>query len=172
MRPRPVNHRFEHTRGATLVEVLAAVALVAFSFSSLFVVYSTALRRVRSQQHTMVATLCLQQRCEQIRAANWSVITSAERLRDQVLLSATPGSTLPGLQQELTVSAYPPSAGAPTPIRLTHQGSSATIVSRPTGDALLNSRAVRVDVRASWEGSSRTRVRETSMIVALGGAVR
>jgi hypothetical protein len=120
----------------------------------------------------MAATLCLQQRCEQIRAANWSVITSAERLRDQVLLSATPGPALPGLLQELTVSAYPPTASAPTPIRLTRQGANATIVSQPTGDALFNSRAVRVDLRASWEGSSRTRVRETSMVVALGGAVR
>jgi type II secretory pathway pseudopilin PulG len=159
------------TTGATLVEVLSAVALIAFSLSSLFVMYSTALRWVRSQQQTMAATLCLQHRCEQIRAANWSVITSAQRLRDQVLSTQTPGLVLPGLQQEITVSQYPAVAGS-TPILVRRTGGSATIVSQPSSNTLVSSRAVRVDVRAAWTGNRRTRTREASMIVALGGAVR
>jgi hypothetical protein len=67
-----------------------------------------------------------------------------------------PGPTLPDLQQEISVSAYPAVVPASTPILLRRIGSNVTIVTQPGTDALATSRAVRVDVRAQWTGSART----------------
>jgi Tfp pilus assembly protein PilV len=158
------------SRGATLVEVLLSVALVSFSFSSLFALYSVTLRTVRAQEETIAATLYLHERCDQIRAANWGVITNAERLRSSILASSTAPATLRSLEQVITVNAHPiPSA---TPIRVRRQNTTSTILSQPSDASISGSAAVRVDVRASWASQGRTRSREASMIVAVGGALR
>ncbi|HEX8310807.1 MAG TPA: hypothetical protein VF614_05775 [Chthoniobacteraceae bacterium] len=164
----PLLHR--NSGGATLVEVLLSVALVAFSFSSLFALYSVTLRSVRAQEETIAATLCLQQRCDQIRAANWGVITDADRLKTAILAASTVQLTLGGLEQTITVNAHP--APGATPIKVKRKNTTSTVESEPADTSISASSAVRVDVRASWASQGRTRSREASMIVAVGGALR
>ena len=151
---------------------MIAVGLVAFSFSSIFVIYSAALRMIRAQQETLSATLYLQERFDRIRSGNWLEITVADRL-EAALSRSTPAAagSLRVLEEDVTVTPYPLPATAPTPIRLRRAlDGTFQVLSQPA--VAIASSAVRVDVRLSWRGQNRTRVREGTAIVALGGILR
>jgi hypothetical protein len=158
-----------------LVEAVLALAVIAAGFVSLFAVYSHTMQRVRDQQELAAATITLHGRFEQIRAGNWTHITSAERLKQSIL--STPGlaaNNLLDLEEEIVVSQYPPQAEPPVPIRVRRKIDGAVeIVSQPDSTAFLNLATVRVDVRARWMGlRGRSHFRETSAVVALGGILK
>jgi len=159
--------------GAALVETLFAVGVAAFSFASLSMMYSSALRSIGAQQETICATLALQERAEQIRATNWTVLTSGSRLQAGVFGNAPPTAVkLASVTEEVTINPYPPLAGVQTPLRVRREQDRAEIISEPLNNALLASSCVRVDLKVTWNSRGRARARESSMIVALGSAVR
>ena len=162
-----------HRAGSTLVEVSFAVGLVAFAFSSLFVMYSTALGLIRKQQETIGANLVLQERTEQIRACNLTILTDPSRLQAAVLSAPTgAGSRLVNLIEEVTISVYPAASPMPTPLKVRRANGSNTVISTPPISALAASPCIRADVRLSWKSEKRTRSREASILVAVGGASR
>ncbi len=167
------NRRPSRLLAFSLVEVVIALAITSFSLASLFAMFSQGLNLVRAQQETMAAASLIQQRMEQIRGGTWATLTNAARLQSEVMGNGTPmGAGLTGGVEEIVVSPCRP-ALVTTPLRVRRQGNAAAqIVSQPAGTLLSTCLAVRVDVRVSWLSRGRTRVRESSTIVAEGGILR
>jgi type II secretory pathway pseudopilin PulG len=151
-----------------------ALVVVAIAYTGFYATYTASLKSISAQQEMVAATLGLEERLDQVRSAGLPVITSASRLRAEVLAQRTKGgATLPRLIEEIDVSAYPPpAAGNATPIQVRRQeDGSVTIVSDP-GAALMGAPLVRVDVHLSWNRSGRQMFREVSSLIAMGGVSR
>jgi hypothetical protein len=161
------------TAGATIIEVVLAGAIVALFLGSLFVLNSTGIGIVKAHRETAAANLCLQDRLEQARASNWSEITDPNWIKDQILQAAPPASSLlRNLEEQITVSPYPPPvpAVAATTVQRLPSGQ-VNILSQMSATTLSGLQTVRLDFRDTWRSAqnSRTRIRETSTILALGG---
>jgi hypothetical protein len=161
------------TAGATIIEVVLAGAIVALFLGSLFVLNSTGIGIVKAHRETAAANLCLQDRLEQARAANWSEITDPTWIKNQIFQAAPPASSLlRNLEEQITISAYPPPvpAVAVTAVRRRPDGQ-VDILSQMPAATLGPLQTVRLDFRNTWVSAqnSRTRIRETSTVLALGG---
>lgn len=157
--------------GVSLIEIMIAVSVVALSLGGLFATFSASASLAASQRQTAAATAVIMGRFEQIRAGNWTQITSPEGIEASILNSALPGSqALHQLEEVITISEYPPATPPADPIRVRRTSAGAVQIESRPSMSLLGRTVVRVDVRASWKGTGgRTRVRESSSVVALGG---
>jgi type II secretory pathway pseudopilin PulG len=160
-----------------LVELMIAVAVCSFGFAGLSALSMHCRRLVAAQRETVAAGQLIQERLEQVRSAGWNRLTSANTLRDQVL--GTPCShadLLGGAREWITVTPYPAPSPAPVPLRVERTaGGTAQIVSDPgNGFSLRRLTAVRVDIKVQWNSrqAQRTRNREISTIVAVGGVLK
>lgn len=149
--------------------MMFAISLVAFASAALFLLYSNALQLIQNQQSTQAATLSLQERLEQLRASNWDDLTSSASLLTLLGTPTSPAASLPGLVEDVTVSAYPAPA-SPKPLHVRYTAGAGTVVAQNT--ALLSSPSLRVDVRVTWSGVGRKHLRENSVILSAGGTVR
>jgi hypothetical protein len=160
--------------GSSLVEVIFALGLVAFSFGALFSIFSSSFPLLRNQQETIAINLCLQERLDHLRSISWPVLTNGSRLRSELASTGVRSSAnLSNFAEEITISAYPPASSAPTPLQVRRR-SNGTVesVTEPTGSTLTARSLVRVDLRDTWRSGSGTRTRETSAIIALGGITK
>ena len=169
------------TRGFTLVDVMAAVLVIALSLAALFAANSRAMGLLRSAKQAAVASKCLQQRIEQIRNYNWTQVTDAAAMQDLYSTPPLPSAELPGFSEQVTVSAFTPTtssdgSASPAPtgslLQITrNNGGTVTLVSDSVD--LGSQPTVRVNVQITWPGPGGTnRLRETSVIVANGGIGR
>jgi hypothetical protein len=154
--------------GTSLVDVMFAISLVSFASASLFLLYSSALQLMQLQADTQAATLCLQERAEQMRGLNQAQLEDAPSLQGVLATLPSSAQALPGLTEDITVSAYPAVAGATLHVRRTPPGAAVT-VTQPSGSSLAAATVVRVDLRTTWTGRGRTHIRENSLLVAPGG---
>jgi hypothetical protein len=115
-----------------------------------------------------VASKVLQQRLEQVRTANWVDVTDSAALQTLFAAAADGAAELPGESEIFTVTAWPSGAGPSIQITRAAGGTMTVVTDNPD---LVDTPAVRVDVRTTWTGNpkKRTRVRETSTVVANGG---
>jgi hypothetical protein len=132
---------------------------------------------VRAQRETIAANQLLVERLEQMRSEGWTEITSSSYLRDHVLAVASSHARfLARCHETITVSTYPPVTPAPTPVKVERRadGTVTTLSDAPGGFSLRQSLAVRIDLHVDWASGQggRSRVRETSSVVALGGLLR
>jgi len=159
------------------MEVVIAAGLMGILFAAVATTYSTSMGVLRGQRETIAANLLLQGRIDQIRAAGWSQVSEPETLRQNILGVASPqGPMLSAVHETVTVTAYPPTSPAQTPLLVerTTDGTT-TIVSQPAaGFSLRKVLAVRVDVHVDWKSAqnSRTRTRETATVISLGGLLK
>ena len=172
--PIPVSR---HDEGCTLVEVAVAAVVMGIFFSAVAATYSTSLGVLRAQRETIASNLLMQERLEQVRANGWAQVTDATTLQQNVLGQATAQEPfLAGFRETITVSAYPPASPPATPLKIERASDgTVTILSQPTGSASLREMlAVRVDLRVQWtsQQNHRTRLRETSAVIAGGGMLR
>ena len=159
--------------GNTLLEVMVGVSIAAIGITGLCVANANSLSIARAHRELLIIDQCLQQRTEQCRTASWAQITDPAGISD--LLSQSPVGTASLLQsrsEKITVSAYPPVTPPVAPIVVTRDATgTTTVVSQPpAGFYLRNALAVRIDLQETWASAQgrRTRVRETSTVVALG----
>lgn len=160
-----------------MIEAVIAAGLMGILFAAVATTYSTAMGVLRGQRETIAANLLLQGRVDQIRAAGWSQVSDPESLRQNILGLASPqGPSLPSVHETITVTAYPPTTPAQTPLCVDRAtNGTTTIVSQPpAGFSLRRVLAVRVDVHVDWKSgqNSRKRTRETSTVVSLGGLLK
>jgi Tfp pilus assembly protein PilV len=168
------------TRGFTLVDVMAAVLVIALSLSALFAANSRAMGLLKSAKQAAVASKCLQQRIEQIRNYNWTQVTDAVAMQDLYASPPLPSAELPGFSEQVTISAFTPTttsgaaSAAPSGALLQIARNSAGTVSLVSDSVgLVGGTTVRVDVQITWPGPGGiTRMRETSVILANGGIGR
>lgn len=156
---------------------MVATALVALLFSTVAATHSTVTGTLRAQRETIAAGLLIQGRLEQLRSGGWARITDATVLAQQVLGQASPQAIfLDDLRETITVSTYPPLTPAPAPLQIERRADGTTaIVSQPPGGfSLRELLAVRVDIHAGWRSrqNGRSRSRETSTVISVGGLLR
>jgi hypothetical protein len=146
-----------------------SLGLVAFAFGVLFSIFSSAFPLLRNQQETISATLCLQERLDNVRFLSWAALTDSSRIQQELFANPPKsGASLAGLVEDITVSTYP--AAGPAPIRV-RRGADGTV--EILSQASLSASAmVRVDLRNTWLQGRRTRTREISAVVAYGGIIR
>jgi hypothetical protein len=130
------------------------------------------LKMVKSARQSNAATLCLGERIEQLRIANWRQITDATYLRDTYFASLPRSmGPLDRTVEKITISAYPdPSVCAPIVVQKTGTGNGQVV---SNSAAIASERLARVDMSLAWLGTDgRSRLRESSTILTNGGISR
>lgn len=154
--------------GFSLAETIVSVAVAAITLTGIMMLNSQALKMVWASRQTNAATLCLQERIEQLRIANWRQITDSNYLQTNffatVPMSAAP---LDQMKETISVTAYPDPtvAGA-----ICVERSSAGVQVVSTDSTLAELPLARVDLEVAWIGDrGRNRIRESSTIISKGG---
>lgn len=156
----------------TLVEVLVAAGVAAVGFMAVLFLNMSNLRTVKSARQSNAATLCLQERAEQLRLADWRKITNPVYLRDTLLANSTRSAApLSEISEKITVTAFPDEAAAQQLVVVRNtNGNRVVLVS---GDGLATQRLAKVDLQVNWKGSDgRSRTRATTTLMANGGISR
>jgi len=157
-------------RGFTFIDLMAAVGVVAIGFAGIFYSNSRALNMLRASKETVTASKMLQQRMELVRLQDWAEVTDVASVQTLMGTAADASGLLTNPVETITVSPFPPSAGAATiQVQRAANGTVTQISDNP--NLVDGNSAVRVDVRVTWTGTpnGRTRLRETSTVVANGG---
>lgn len=130
------------------------------------------LRVVKSARQSNAATLCLQERVEQMRLGDWRKITDAEYLRNTLLANA-PRSAAPldRIAERVTIAAYPdPDAAQKLIVERRTNGERVTMIS---GAGLSSQRLAQVEFQVTWLGAdARLRQRATITLISNGGISR
>ena len=158
-------------RGFTFVEVMGAAMLVAVFLSGAFYANSRGLNMLRSSRETAIASKILQERMEELRGMTWTDVTDSSSLKSNYATATDSAAGLAPniLTETLTVTAWP-TAG--TAIKITRSATGTVALVTDNVDLDVQS-AVLITVRAAWTGAgARSRVRETSTVIANGGLGR
>jgi len=165
------------SRGTTLCELVIAIGLCSIGFSGLHAISLHCCRMVSAQSETIAANELIQERLDQVRSAGWNQLSSGPTLRDEVLNNASPfAGNLSAVREIITVSPYPDTTPAVAPLKVERLANGQVQITSepPTGFSLRRLTAVRVNLRAEWVSrqNRRTRAREVSTVVAMGGILQ
>ena len=168
--------RLSHYRPAqgafTLVETVVATAVAMIGMAGVMLLNTAHLRLVKSGRQSNAATLCLQERVEQMRLGDWRKITDPNYLRNTLLAApARSAAPLDRVSERITVTAYPdPAAAQQLVVERRTSGERVTLVS---GSGLTSQRLARVELQVGWTGSDqRRRQRATTTLISNGGISR
>src|SRR5262249_39731516 len=132
------------TKGVTLVECMVAMAVASLGLGALMSVNSYQLRVVHSSHDANIASMCVEERMEQMRIATWKQITDPNYLRSNFYATAPKaGSSLANLYEKITVNAYPTASVSPIVVERT---GSYTPVIVGSGTDIPTQQSVRVDI--------------------------
>jgi hypothetical protein len=130
------------------------------------------LRTVKSARQSNAATLCLQERAEQLRLADWRKITDPVYLRDTLLANSTKSAgPLSAISEKIIVTAFPDEEAAQQLVVVRNTNGSRVVLL--SGDGLAAQRLAKIDLQVSWQGTDgRTRTRATTTLMTNGGISR
>ena len=159
-------------KGVTLIECMAAMTVASMGLGALMSVNSYQLRVVRSTHDANVASLCVEERMEQMRIATWKQITDPLYLRSSFYASAPKaGGALANVFEKITVNAYP-EAGIVNPIVVERGEGSAPVIKGP-GPDIASQQSIRIDIYLSYDGLGGQRhSRQACMVLSNGGVSR
>jgi Tfp pilus assembly protein PilV len=123
--------------GFSLIECMAAAAVLLIGIGSIMTLNQNQFRILKSTQQVTSGTLCMQERVEAMRIATWRQLTDSSYLANTLV--ATPpksSAALAGLQEQITVSAYPDPSAATSLVVKKVSGQSAAIL--PAGSFASN----------------------------------
>ncbi len=164
---------FRSARAFSFLEVMGAIMVVALFLSGTFVANSRALGMLRASKETITASKLLQERMEQLRMLNWAEITDASSIQDLFATQTNSASLFTGESESVTISKWPLTSGttSSTSIKVNRAANGTVTLVSDNADLVDGTPTVRVDVSVTWPGTpgNRTRIRETSTIVANGG---
>ena len=169
-----------------MIDVCGAVLVGGLAFAAVFGANSRAMGLLKSSKQAAVASKCLQQRIEQIRTYNWTQVTDSVAMQALYATPPLPSIELPGFSEQVTISAFTPATTnggtAPAPVApflqitrgangtVTLVSDNPNLVDQPQNGITNPGAEVRVDVQITWPGpNGRTRIRQTSVIIANGG---
>lgn len=171
MKNRPLDrHRLR--AGFTLVETMIAAAVAMIGMTAAMSLNQGHMRLVKSAGQSNAATLCLQERVEQMRLASWRKITNADYIKDTLLAVPTRSAApLDQLWETITISAYPDSAAAKKLIVERRAGGER--VTLLSGDGLASERLAQLEFQIRWLGPDRRpRTRMSTTLISNGGISR
>lgn len=159
-------------RGVTLIECMAAMAVASLGLGALMSVNSYQLRVVHATHDANIASLCIEERMEQMRIATWKQITDPLYLRSSFYAAGPKaGGALNNVFEKIIVNAYPDATIA-NPIVVEREDGSAPTIKGP-GPDMAAQQSVRVDLYLSYDGVGGLRQnRQTSFILSNGGVNR
>ncbi len=158
--------------GFTLVETIVATAVSLLGLTAAMLLNTAHLRMVKSARQSNAATLCLQERVEQMRLGDWRKITDATYLCDTLLAnSALSAAPLDRTSEHITISAYPdPDAAQKLLVERRASGERVVLIS---GHGLTSQRLAQVEFKITWTGGDgRRRQRATTTMLSNGGISR
>jgi len=161
----------------TIPEVMVALCVMAIGFVAVWTSAAQCIRLAQAHRETIAATETLMRRVEDCRAAGWNTIVSAENIQANILQTpSADGSSLTNLEEQITVTPYPPVSPAPTPIIVQrHANGVVQIISEPAAGFYLRSTlAVRADLQVTWKSgqNERQRQRVNSTVISMEGLLR
>jgi hypothetical protein len=164
-------HRSSPDAAFSFLEIMAAAGIVAIFLVGAFTANSRGLYMIRCAKETAGAGKILQQRMEQLRAADWPEVTDAATVQSYYATAPDAIANCNQLTETVTLVPWPVVAGA-IAMKITRSATgTVTLVSDNT--ALVDGAGVLVTTRVSWTGAgNRTRVRETCTVIANGGLGR
>ncbi|MEP6669649.1 MAG: hypothetical protein ABJF10_10880 [Chthoniobacter sp.] len=163
--------------GISIPEVLVALCVMAIGFVSIWMAAGQCIRLAQAHRETIAATETLMRRVEDCRAVGWNTIVSAQGIQADILQTpAADGGYLTNVEEQITITPYPPVSPAPTPIVVQrHANGSVQIVSEPAAGLYLRSLlAVRADLQVTWTSgqNQRQRQRQNSTVISMQGLLR
>ncbi len=167
-----VKARRSSRRATTLIECLATLAIFGVGIGGLMTFNTNQLRCVRSTHEVTAGSLCIQERVEQMRIANWRQMTDPAYVRD-TFFAARPASASPisTIQEQLKVTAYPDAAVCPPLTVCRFADGQAQVISQGAGLALQSSAKAVLNI--TWTGQDgRNRTLESVAILSNGGINR
>ena len=179
---RPIRSHFNvrqasFRNGFTLVEVMAAMALVLFALVGIYTMQAQSLRIVQSAHDSGAASQVLQQRLEQLRLNSYDSVVKASGLT--ALMTGTAGATqseqtmsaVKNFQEAVKISSYARPGVSPAPaagsFTVTRSGTSAT--SSGTTADLTAETEVKAQFVVTWSDRNGSHRREFSTIFSQGG---
>ena len=179
---RPIRSHFNGRQasfrsGFTLVEVMAAMALVLFALVGIYTMQAQSLRIVQSAHDSGAASQVLQQRLEQLRLNSYDSVVKASGLT--ALMTGTAGATqseqtmsaVKNFQEAVKISSYARPGVSPAPaagsFTVTRSGTSAT--SSGTTADLTAETEVKAQFVVTWSDRNGSHRREFSTIFSRGG---
>lgn len=155
--------------GYSLAESIVSLGIGAVAVAGGFAISQHEMRIVKSVRESNAASHALEERIEQLRLVNWKQMTDGAYLTTYYFPAVSKsGTTLPGLKEKLTVSAFPdPRACIPLSVERDELGTTRIVTSSPE---LANQRLAQVNARVSWVGKDgKERVRELASIISNAG---
>lgn len=138
-----------------MIEVAIAIGLVGLFVAVLIAMNANLMGLLHSSSETVSASQALQERTEQIRAANWGQITNGDLLVKEIFTNANASLTgLGNAAETITVSPYPANSTIP-PVKVTVKDGVAKVLS--LNPSLKDQSMVRVDVNLTWNGYPKNR---------------
>jgi prepilin-type N-terminal cleavage/methylation domain-containing protein len=150
----------------TLVEVIVSMTILTALLTGVFSISGRCSSVVKSVKEFGAANRAVRDRVEQIRRSNWTTTTSSTALRDLVVNDIPASSdAIPSGIETLTISAYPPSSPAKTPIVIERRDGAARVVS--DNPLLYDEPTLLVTDRWKWNATfgNRECVREVATVV-------
>lgn len=175
--PCALSHRRPTPSAMTIPEVLVAMCVMAVGFVSVWTSAGQCIRFAQAHRETIAATETLMRRVEDCRAAGWDTIVSAENIQANILQTPSADcSYLNDIEEQITVTPYPPVTPAPTPIIVQrHSNGVVQIISAPAAGLYLRSTlAVRADLQVTWKSGQNQRQRQRiySTVISMQGLLR
>ncbi len=164
------NRRLLSVGGFTLIEVLAAIGIVAIGFLGTFAMVMQGGTMVSAAEEEALVCSGLEQRMDQLRTLSWTSLTDGTGITGTLYIARpAPLSGITVTQETVTISAYN-LAGAQT-LNGAWVGVSAPTATPTAGTALSAAHAVKVVATLSWTGrrSSRAQTRSLVTIISDGG---
>lgn len=163
--------------GITIPEVMVAACVMAIGLIAVWTAAGQCIRLAQAHRETIAATETLMRRVEDCRAAGWNTVVSADSIKSNLLqTAAADGGYLNNVEEQITVTPYPPVTPAPTPIVVQrHANGLVEIVSQPAAGLYLRSvLAVRADLQVTWTSgqNQRKRQRNFSTVISMEGLLR
>ena len=132
--------------GFTLVDIMVAFTVVVASFTALYALGAQCMSLTSSGRELTSAQQVLQDRIEQLRNLQWTQVTDANYLANNVFNQASGNGTyLNSLTETVSVNAYPTASTAASVTVV-----NGTVTSVITNSAIASGDLCRVDITESW----------------------
>ena len=137
-------------KGSTIVESIVAASVLALALGGVCATNWKAINLARTNKQEIAATICLQERVEQLRHATWAAVTSGSAIQTMLNTPPAAATNIPGFAEEVMVTSFP--TAAPVPIDVTASTPNGAVINTENNTLVTGGQGsmVKVDISVKW----------------------
>lgn len=156
--------------GYSMIEANVAMAMVGAFVSAMALVSGNMMGIVKAMKESTASSQCLQERVEQMRMANWSQITDADYIAQNLTPWNESSNGLAEAEETITITPYP-DTGTTSVAKVKRKRASTQVLN--TSSSLENARMIQVHITLTWRGiEKRLHTRAATTLIAKGGITK